>query len=76
MSEANTELTRRISQAVHNLESISPTAKNVQIICVDGKVTLLGPVKSHGEKRDVEGTAKRVAGARNVTSQILIQRSI
>jgi osmotically-inducible protein OsmY len=49
---------------------MSVDAQNVKIITADGMVTLRGPVKTAGEKKQVEDIAHDVAGANKVDSQL------
>ena len=69
-SEADRDLTAKIRQAVVDDDSLSTNAHNVKIITQDGMVTLRGPVGSTAEKSAVEATAKRIAGASHVNSQL------
>jgi osmotically-inducible protein OsmY len=67
---ADVELTRKIRAEVVSLKDISMNGKNVKIITNSGKVTLRGPVSSLTEKQAIESTAKKLAGAGNVSTYI------
>ncbi len=64
------ELTQKIRKAVVADDGLSTNAHNVKIIAAEGVVTLRGPVNSADEKAKVEATAERIAGAKNVRSQL------
>jgi osmotically-inducible protein OsmY len=49
---------------------MSTDAKNVKIITENGRVTLRGPVKSAGEKSQIEKIAVEIAGDGNVDNQL------
>jgi hyperosmotically inducible protein len=67
---ADLELTQKIRKAVVADDGLSTNAQNVKIIAAEGVVTLRGPVNSADEKAKVEATAERIAGAKNVRSQL------
>jgi len=58
---ADRELTRRLRQAVVEDDSLSLQAKNIQIITIDGKVTLRGEVNTEAERAAILAKAKRFA---------------
>ena len=62
-SAVDRKITRDIRQAVLNDSTLSPRAKNVKIITIDGRVTLRGPVKTEAERTAIEATARRVVGS-------------
>lgn len=68
------ELTRKIRSSLTSDKHLSINAQNVKIITHDGKVTLVGPVKSMAEKATVERIAKNHAGTVPVESQITIAK--
>jgi len=56
-------------------KTLSTYAHNAKILVHDGQVTLRGPVRSDAEKHAVEGKAKQLAGAGNVTNDLTVQPS-
>ena len=54
---------------------MSLNAQNVKIITEEGSVTLRGPVATADEKQKIEMIAHKVAGEKNVNSQLEIARS-
>jgi len=72
MNPADRETTRKIRSAVTKDKSLSTYAHNIKIITRDGKVTLVGPVRSEDEKASIEAKAATVAGADNVTNKLTI----
>lgn len=73
-SEADRTLTQRIRQAVVADDNLSTNSKNVKIITVNGVVTLRGPVDSDGERNRVVAIAEQIAGKKNVTNQLEINK--
>ena len=73
-SEGDTDLTRRIRQAIMQEENFSTYAQNVKIISVNGKVTLKGPVNSESEKSKILSHARAVAGMANVTNEMSVAK--
>lgn len=71
-SARDVEITRTVRDAVTDDDSLSTYAHNVKIITRDGRVVLRGPVRSAAEKAKVEAVARRVAGAPNVTSDLVV----
>jgi hyperosmotically inducible protein len=72
MNPTDRTITQKIRKAIHEDTTLSTYAHNVKIITQDGKVTLRGPVRSEGEKSNIEAKAVAVAGPGNVTNQIEI----
>jgi hyperosmotically inducible protein len=72
-SDVDMSLTQRIRKEVTDRGNLSVDAQNIKIITIDGKVTLKGPVQSATEKRQLEQIAKRIAGAKKVTSLIEVK---
>lgn len=70
MDPADRNITRQIRASIFKDRSLSTYAHNIKIITRDGKVTLKGPVRTDGEKANIEAKAAAVAGAANVSSQI------
>jgi len=72
--EADVMLTQKIRQAVVADDSLSTNAKNVKIVTIDGAVTLRGPVDSVAERTRIEQLARQIAGPKNVTNQIELNK--
>jgi hyperosmotically inducible protein len=70
MSPADRTLTQKIRKALHRDRSLSHDAHNIRIFMQNGKVILRGPVRSEGEKSNVEGKAANAVGQENVTNQL------
>ena len=73
-SEGDTDLTRRIRQAIMKEETFSTYAQNVKVISVNGKVTLKGPVSTESEKTKILSHARSVAGTANVTNEMSVNK--
>lgn len=69
-SEEDTEVTRKIRQAVVNNESLSINAQNVKVITIDRVDTLKGPVESVEEKKAIEEKAAQIAAKENVRNEL------
>ena len=69
-NEADRGLTQKIRQSLMDDDSLSPQAKDIKIITLNGVVTLRGPVASEQEKSAVGNKAKGVDGVRNVDNQL------
>ena len=67
------ETARKIRKALMDDKSLSSYAHNVKVIAQGGHVTLKGPVHSDDEKTAIESKAKEVAGAENVTSELMVK---
>lgn len=63
-TQADLELTRRIRKALIEDESLSLMAKNIQIVTVDGQVTLQGRVNTAEEASRILVKARTLAGPR------------
>ena len=72
---ADRAITQKIRKAIHEDKTLSTYAHNIKIISQDGKVTLLGPVRSDEEKSNLEAKAIAVAGQGNVTNNLEIAPS-
>jgi len=70
MGTANLELTRRIREAIIKDPSLSNRAQNVEIVVVNGAVTLRGPVASSEEKATLAAKAQDVSGVKTVDNQL------
>jgi hyperosmotically inducible protein len=71
-NKTDRDLTQKIRESVVADKSLSMSAHNVKIISRNGAVTLRGKVKSEEEKKAIEDKAKEVAGAGNVTSDLMV----
>jgi osmotically-inducible protein OsmY len=72
-SKSDMELTRKIRRAVVKNDSLSMMAHNVKIVCVNGSVTLRGPVKTDEEKTTVADIARNIAGPDKVDDQLEVK---
>jgi hyperosmotically inducible protein len=75
MNPADREMTKKIRSAIFQDKSLSTYAHNVKIVTRNGQENLKGPVRTEGEKSNVESKAAAVAGQSNVTSEITIAPS-
>ncbi len=73
--KSDVKLTAEIRRALMSDKSLSMSAHNAKIVVKGGKVTLKGVVKSDEEKQAVEQKATTVAGAGNVTNQLMVKGS-
>lgn len=69
---ADREIMKQIRTSILENKALSTYAHNIKIIAQHGKVTLKGPVHSEGERNVIEADAIGVAGAGNVTDQIMV----
>jgi osmotically-inducible protein OsmY len=67
------ETMRKIRRALMDDKSLSTYGHNVKIISQGGHVTLKGPVTSDDEKTAIESKAKEIAGADNVSSDLMVK---
>jgi hyperosmotically inducible periplasmic protein len=75
MNSADSDLSKKIRQAVIADKSLSTYAHNVKIVSQDGTVTLKGPVHSEAEKSTIEAKAAEIAGgADKVKSEIAVKQ--
>jgi len=70
MSKADTDLVRKIRQAVVADKSLSVYAHNVKIIAQDGQVTLRGPVRTNAERDSIQQKAATIAGEDKIANQL------
>jgi len=70
----NTDLQtmKNIRKAVMDDKTLSTTAHNVKIVSQHGKVTLKGQVKTEEEKSTITKLATDIAGAGNVTDEMVV----
>lgn len=73
--ESDTELTRKIRQALVDDSTLSTYAKNIKIVTQLGRVTLKGPVNTAAEKSKIISLASEFAGRTSVVDQISVARS-
>lgn len=70
--KSDTDVTRRVRQAIVKDKTLSTYAHNVKVITQGGVVTLRGPVRSEEEKQTVASLATQVVGAANVRNELEI----
>jgi sporulation protein YlmC with PRC-barrel domain len=69
-SEADVDTTAQIHQEIIADSEMSLNARNVEIVTMDGHVTLRGPVDSQEEKSQIGDIANSIAHAGNVDNQL------
>lgn len=69
-TEMDRKTTESIRQSLMDDNTLSPQAKDVKIMTLDGVVTLKGNVVNEVEKSKIERKAKGVAGVKNVDNQL------
>lgn len=72
-SKADLEITRQIRQTINSDPEFSPQAKEVQVVTVNGKVTLRGPVRNVQEQRAIASIARRAEGVSSVNNQLEVK---
>ena len=72
-NKSDLETARQIRRAIVADKSLSVYAHNVKVISQHGKVTLKGTVHTDAEKSSIGEKATTVAGADNVTNQLLVK---
>ncbi len=72
-SRPDLRVTEQIRQEIARAPGLSFTAKNVKVVTVSGKVTLRGPVLTHGEKDRIVTIARKAAGVASVTDELEIK---
>lgn len=72
-AERDQTLTTQIRRALAGDDSLSPTAKNIDIVTTEGRVTLRGTVKSPSERSTIDNFARRIAGERAVDNLIEVK---
>jgi hyperosmotically inducible protein len=72
-NSSDRETMRKIRRALMDDKSLSTYGHNVKIIAQGGHVTLRGPVHSDDEKIAIESKAKEIAGADNVSSELMVK---
>lgn len=66
------ELTRTIREELGKDDSLSSSAKNVEIISLDNSIMLRGTVQSQNEKDQILNHARSVAGTRSIKDEIKV----
>ena len=69
-SQADIDTTAQIRQEIIADNGMSMNARNVEIVTMDGRVTLRGPVDSNEEKLQIGEIANSIAHAGNVDNQL------
>lgn len=69
-SEADRKTTEKVRQSLMEDTTLSPNAKDIKIVTLDGIVTLRGSVKNEEEKGKIERKAKGVGGVKGVDNQL------
>jgi osmotically-inducible protein OsmY len=69
-AEGDLRIVEDIREALVDNDELSVNAHNVKVICVDGLVTLRGPVESTAERTTIESIAKGVSGVTRVDNQL------
>ena len=68
------KITQDIRKAVIADPTLSTAAKNVTVVTIDGRVTLMGKVKDKAERDNVASKAKRYAGEGRVDDRLEIAK--
>ena len=69
---ADDKITIQIRTALKNDTTLSPEAKNVQVIVSGGTVTLTGTVPTNADKSKIESIATRTTGVKNVSNRLIV----
>jgi sporulation protein YlmC with PRC-barrel domain len=69
-SKADLATTAQIRKEILAADNMSMKARNVKIVTINGRVTLLGPVNTAEEKRLIGEIADRIARSENVDNQL------
>jgi hyperosmotically inducible protein len=72
-SQADVDTTAQIRQAIITANNMSMDARYVEIITIDGWVTLRGPVDTIEEKNRIGEIAGRIARSENVDNQLQVK---
>lgn len=68
--EADLTITQRIRRAILSDQALSAAGWSVQIMTVDGRVTLYGPVGSREEKDRIGALCREIAAGAEIENQI------
>jgi|SRR5271166_972235 len=69
-TKSDIDLVARIRREINKNNALSMTAKNINIIPIDGHVTLRGPVKTEQARSEIEARAAAIAGSTNIDDQL------
>ena len=72
MTPADRALTQKIRKSIRSDKALSSSALNIKILSQNGKVSLLGSVRSYQEKIAIDSKAIAIAGATNVTNDLTV----
>ncbi len=67
-------ITQDIRKALVSDPTLSVAAKNVTVVTIKGRVTLVGTVKDHAERSNVAAKAKRYAGEGRVDDRLQMKQ--
>lgn len=70
---ADIEITRNIRKSLMQNKSLSIQSKNIQIVTIQGEVTLKGSVPSVREQKEIVQIAQSVAGVNSLFNQTEIK---
>jgi len=70
--ESDIKILAKIRRHIVSAKGISMDAKNIKILVSKGQVTLIGPVKSEGEKTRLEEIAKSCCPEAAIVNQITV----
>lgn len=73
-STLDMETTEKIRRQLMGYGTLSMSAKNIQIVTQDGRVSLKGLVSTETERQTVERVAKKIAGDDKVTNETTITK--
>ena len=68
---SDTDIRNAVRRRILNSDVIE--SEGISVMCLDGKVTLSGKVKSYAEKKEAELLASEVRGVKEVTNNIMIE---
>jgi osmotically-inducible protein OsmY len=72
-SASDHDIMQNIRKALTSDDALSAYAHSVKIAAKNGKVTLKGNVRSDADKQAIESKATEVAGAGNVTNELMVK---
>ena len=75
MNPSDRAITQKIRKAIHEDPSLSTYGHNIKVSTQDGNDKLRGPVRSDGEKSNLEAKAMSVSGQDNITDQLEVAPS-
>lgn len=68
------ETTEKIRRQLMGYGTLSMSAKNIQILTQDGRVSLKGMVTTESERQTVERVAKKIAGEDKVVNETTVTK--